>query len=157
MINIIIDRTYGGPTLVELGYLLDEGTEPVTAAWRNTRTEMEIIRAWPDRDFTLILCDASLMERTCVLLGLRYVLQPDMVQAGVSALNSAVAGAWRPFTNRVGSPVSRSVFIQAIADRIRRGKDAPALRKLAVDCVLDGTPVIDMDVLFGLRMTGARV
>jgi hypothetical protein len=97
------------------------------------------------------------MERAATTLGLRFNLDPGAKVELARSINTTAGGKWRTIATQCGPTVSRGAMVQIVADHIRKGNDAPPLRKLLVECLLEGTTAVDFDVLLGLRMQGARV
>ena len=156
IITLRIAEGYTGVTLVEMEPLLDLGDEALAVRWENTKPEMRLLRRLGGRKITLVVPDLTAMERAATALGLRLNCKPEHLVAAVDAINSP-EGGWREFSMRMGPQLSRGIALRAMANIVRQGERTDELQKALVDSVLEGTSPVDLDVLYLLRVKGARV
>lgn len=156
MLSLRIEDKYTGVTILEMEPLLDLSNEPIEVRWENTKPEMRLLRKCAGRDVTLVVPTLVAMERAASLLGLKYVVERNLVINGIDSLNEPT-GHWREFSNQNGPYLARGAVMQAFANQLRRGGDFAPLRKVLVESVLDHTSPVDVDAFLGLRLKGARV
>jgi len=153
-IDIVIDKEYCGPTILELAPILDEITEdPVKVRWENTKPELRAIKSRPDRRFLVCVADMHMMERAVAMLGQRIKIEDAAMRVGVIALAAAPQQQphdWRNYLDQAKDLNPRHVILKAAADSVRAGENT-LLTSLIDDLVFGGIDPRDMDIMFRLR------
>ena len=154
-LEIKIDPNYKGPTLGEQITLLDlEGSQPVEASWTGSRQDIAAFKKIGDRKITLYVPNQFAMDRASVICGYKFPIFKNQVAQYRTAIGVDPQGGasdWRGYLDKFGSSFSKSIMMRDTAHAARKKNDARLLRKVVVDCVLNGVSVADADVLIGLR------
>ena len=156
MVTLRVLPVYPGATILEMASLLPLSNEPIEMKWGNTKSEIRLLRDYPDRDVTLVVPDLAAMERTAVALGLPIQSVRGEANRAAAEVNSK-AGTWREYAARMGPTVSRGMILRATAQYARIGRDVRSVRHVLIESVLNHTAPIDPDVLISLRNAGAKV
>jgi hypothetical protein len=159
-LEIKVDPSYKGPSLGEQITLLDlEGSQPVEATWTGSKQDFAAFKRIGDRKVTLYVPHQFALDRASNALGYKFKIRRDQIAQFRNALvgdpqTGAKSSDWRGYFEKFGAAFSKNIMVRDIAHNTRT-KTAPdatrLLRKIAVDCVLNGVSVADADVLLGLR------
>jgi hypothetical protein len=156
MIRLRIADKFQGPTMEQWAPLLDPApTSEIEVRWTGTKQDTRLLRKFVQLSITLVVPDLRAMERAASYLGLRFHLDPGLLETGGKSLLDRSISDWRAFTYGVTPPVARGLMIRLGADSIRKGHN-PKLRLVASECLFEGVAPIDADVLISLRSCGAR-
>jgi hypothetical protein len=150
MKRLVVRPHFEGPTILELGFLLDEPRSSFEVRWTNSREEVSLIEKYPHHSWTLCVEDLQVMERTASMLGIDPVPGMDDIKTAVLSLLRRTSN-WRSFTGRLGNAASRSIVTHIAAQSLRKGENNRFLRRFAQECGLNGVSPIDVDALTRLR------
>ena len=155
MITIRIEEGHRGPSILEMGTLLEQGG-PIVVAWENTGPEIKLLGQYQDRDITLVVPDLITMERAASTVGGSYVISLELkTRASYSLIRKG--GNWREFAQQVGPAVARAALFSLMAANLRAGHDIPAIRKVLVDSLFCNISPVDIDVLVAIRASGVKL
>jgi hypothetical protein len=146
MIDIVIERDFTGPSLLDLEPILDTITAPsIVVRWHNSKAEQHLIRRHRDRNFVLMINDIPAMEAVVNALNLPIKLTPEYLEQVKMSLVSRKNYNWRS-----SSIEARKSIITKLASEALRKGDKPKLSKVVTRCLLDGVSAMDADVLLRL-------
>jgi hypothetical protein len=151
MVDIKVNPSYAGPTILELASVLADVQGPVDVRWQGTRAEYHALENCNGRLFVLHVQDLAAMERAATALGNPYTFETSLLATALSSLTSRKAYNWRAFSDGVGTAVTRSLLTRLSAGAIRKGL-IPRMANIASECIIEGTNPIDADVLLRLRV-----
>ena len=159
-LEIKIEPSYKGPSLGEQISLLDlEGSQPVEAAWTGSRQDIAAFKKIGDRKITLFVPDRFALDRAANALNYKFKIYNEQRIQYRNALGGDPQGGfsssdWRGYIDKFGASFSKNIMVRDTAANTRK-KIAPEetrlLRKVVVDCFVNGVSVTDADVLIGLR------
>lgn len=110
MLSLRIEAEYAGPTLAEMEPLLELSDEPIEVRWENTKAEIRLLARCGQREVTLVVPNLVGMEKAASTLGLKYVVERDLILNSLSSLNEPV-GQWREFSTQNGPYLARGLGI----------------------------------------------
>lgn len=151
MIRIHIDPAFAGPTLLEMSYLIEEGTGPIEVRWGNTRQEIRLVRKLRSRVVTLVVNDLVEMHRAATTVGTKFAFDASVKGNAVRALNDKQVSNWREFATKVGFDTARGTLVALASDAIQNRKNPKLFRAVVDTCLFEDVAAIDADVLLGLR------
>ena len=151
MVEIHVNPTYSGPTLLELAPIMDDVQGTVEVRWNGTKEERTLLGKFPGRAVRLMVPDLPAMERAATTLGLPYGFDTALLTTALTSLTSRKAYNWRSFSDSVGTNLTRSILTRLSAGAIRKGV-TPRLANIASECLIEGINPIDADVLLRLRV-----
>lgn len=151
-LEIKLNPEFNGPTILELGPVLDETTGEVEVRWENTKPEIAFLKANPGRYYILNVYDIQVFERTCVAFGTSFMIDSTLLESARLALKSRRAAQnWEHISGQYGVNVSRGLLTRIIADSIRSGKEPKTVALVAREILLNGVNPLDASVLLRLR------
>lgn len=154
--QIRVEDKFAGPTLSEMEFLFHLGEGPFEARWEATHSDIHLAHKYKHKDITLVVPTLSVMERVASQLGLPISMDRNQLVSIPYKLNS-LDNNWRAFSGATGHTVTRSALLHITASGLRKGKNATHMRReLAADLLSNVSPA-DLDVLYMLRIKGARV
>jgi hypothetical protein len=151
MVDIKVNPSYAGPSILELAPVLADVQDPVEVRWQGTKAEYRVLENCNRHKFILHVSDLAAMERAATMLGNSFTFETALLATALSSLNSRKAYNWRAFSEGVGTAVTRSLLIRLSAGAIRKGV-IPRMANIASECILDNVNPIDADVLLRLRV-----
>lgn len=155
VVDIIIQKDFEGPTILELVSIMDEIAEdPIRIDWSNTRDEQHALRSYPKRQFILYVRDFPSRDRAVGVLGLPLKIEQPVLDRAKSVLCDVQNYDWRAFCdeNKIG-PSTKNILLKLVAESLRKG-NRPVLVDIIEPLFLGGISVVDVDVL--LRIKGRK-
>lgn len=151
MVDIRINPTFNGPTILELTSILADVQGTVEVRWQGTRAEYTALEQNPKRAFILHVQDLPAMERAATALGQPFTFDTSLLAIALTSLTSRKAYNWRTFSDSLGIAVTRSLITRLSAGAIRKGK-TPIIANIAAECLIEGVNPVDADILLRLRV-----
>jgi hypothetical protein len=155
MIEIVIDKEYAGPMILELASVIPDITDKaVKLRWTNSKDEIYIFKKF-DRDFILVVPDFYIFDRTVATFGKRLHVSAGVIERAKKVLTDKKEYDWRHFTEELHDISPRYLLLKLVADAIRRGVQ-PSLAEIVGKVFLEGISYTDVDVLIRLRAPHVR-
>ncbi len=155
MIEIVLDKEYAGPTIIELASVIPDITDKtVKLRWTNSKDEVYILRQF-DRDFVLIVPDFYTFDRAVATYGKRLYDSAGEIERAKKALTDRKEYDWRRFTDELHDISPRYLLLKLAADAIRKGIQ-PSLAEIVGKVFLESISPTDADVLIRLRAPHMR-
>jgi hypothetical protein len=150
-VEIIVNKDYEGPSILELTDIIDGIDEAVKLDWSNSRDEISTLLRFPKNKFILYVKDFHTLDRTASTLGLFLKPPEPVVAKAKTVLVEPKEYDWRNFCkqNEQG-PSTRNILLKLTADAIRKGLQ-PALADILASVFHDGVSIVDVDVLLRLK------
>jgi hypothetical protein len=153
-VEIIVNKDYEGPSIIEMAENIAGIDEAVRVDWSNSRDEIATLLRFPDKKFVLYVRDFSARDRTVSALGLPLRLEEAVVERAKTVLIRPAEYDWRNFVKQNSEgPSTRNILIKLAADALRRG-NRPVLADIMEPLLFGGISVVDVDVL--LRAKGGH-
>ena len=150
-VEIIVNKDYEGPSILEMTDIIDGCDEPVKLDWSNTRDEITTLLRFPKSRFILYVQDFSMRDRTAATLGLPLKIEEPVVERAKVSLIQPKEYDWRNFCKQNSDgPSTRNILLKLTADALRRGIK-PALADIVGSLFHDGISIVDVDVLLRLK------
>ena len=150
-VEIIVNKDYEGPSILEMTDIIDGCDEPIKLDWSNTRDEITTLLRFPKGKFVLYVKDFSMRDRTASTLGLFLKLEEPLIERAKTALIQPKEYDWRNFCKaNSDGPSTRNILLKLTADALRRGIK-PALADIVGHLFHDGVSIVDVDVLLRLK------
>jgi hypothetical protein len=154
-VNIILDKDYIGPTIMELEPALDRiEADVVDLRWGNTKDEIRILRQHP-RKFMLRIADPTVWDRTIATFGKRLRIASPLLERAKLVLSDLAAYDWRKFITQIPGTNPRYLLLQLAANAVRLGKQ-PQLAHIVASTFVKGVGAQDADVLLRLKSPHMR-
>jgi hypothetical protein len=156
-IELAIDPDYDGPTIMGLAASLEKMEQGnVHIRWDNTRREIRLIRAFPNRTFVLHVKGDVDAKRAMMLLGLPLKLDSTMLERAKLVLGHQKSYDWHKYAESVGPVIAKSLVIKMAANLVRSGNPNPFLIEAVKNVVLKDVAPIDTDLLLRLGWLEAK-
>lgn len=156
MLSLRVEEKFGGPTIIEMESLLAWGDGVFEVRWEGSKTEIHLAKKHADLGIALVVPTLAAMERAASALGLPFTMDRSVMVNGMTTLNKP-DGRWRDFSYNVGPQVARGAVMRALANAMRKGEQSSTLQRTVVQNILDQVQPADLDVLYAMRLRGARV
>src|SRR5258708_21796836 len=146
-VEIIVNKDYEGPSILELTDIISEIDEAIKVDWSNSRDEISTILRFPGKKFVLYVKDFSARDRTASTLGLFLKLEEPVVERAKTLLIQPKEYDWRNFCRQnEHGPSTRNILLKLTADALRKGI-RPVLADIVSSLFHDGISIVDVDVL----------
>jgi len=155
MIEIVLDKEYAGPSILELISVIPDITDKtVKLRWTNSKDEVYALKQF-DRNFALIVPDAYTFDRTVATFGKRLKISAGIVERAKFVLTDKKGYDWRHFVEELHDISPRYLLLKLAADAIRKGIQ-PSLVEIVEKVFLESISPTDADVLVRLRAPRMR-
>ena len=155
-VELVWDKEYRGPTIVELAPAIDRVEAPVIdVRWGNTKDELRILRQHSNRKFLLKITEPKVWDHTVATFGKRLQIAPTLLERARVVLVDLQAYDWRKFLEQTSTVNPRYLLLQLVADGIRKGKQ-PKLAPIVSSTFMNGVGPQDADVLLRLKSSHMR-
>jgi hypothetical protein len=150
-VEIIVNKDYEGPSILELTDIIDGIDEAINVDWSNSRDEITTLQRFPKNKFILYVKDFHTRDRTASTLGLFLKLEDAVVTKAKTVLVEPKEYDWRNFCKQnTAGPSTRNILLKLAADALRKGLQ-PSLAGVVSSIFHDGISIIDVDVLLRLK------
>jgi hypothetical protein len=156
-VEIVIDKEYAGPGIVELSSSIPNITDKtIEIRWTNSKDEIHAMHGFrfPGRQWKLHVPDAPTFDRALSTFGGRLKLPAHVLDQAKIALIDPQNYNWRKFSEELHDTSPRYAVLQLAANAIRKGMK-PSLAEIVRNIFIDGISPIDTDVL--LRLKSGRI
>jgi hypothetical protein len=156
MVEIVLDKEYTGPTIVELATTIPDITDTVIKLrWTNTKDELHTLAQFK-RDFLLIVPDSLIFDKAVATFGKPLNVSQSILERSKLVLADRKGYDWRHFSEELHESISpKYLLLKLAADAIRKGIQ-PSLAEIVGKVFLDGISPTDADVLIRLRAPRMR-
>jgi hypothetical protein len=149
-IEIVVNKDFEGPSILELTDIIPEVEEALGIDWSNSRDEIATLRRFPNKKFVLYVRDFSMRDRTVAALGLPLKIEGSLAERAWHSLVYPKEYDWRNFCKQNDGASTRNILLKLAADSLRRG-NRPAIADLITPLFLEGISIVDVDVLLRLK------
>jgi hypothetical protein len=155
LVEIIVDKEYSGPGILELAATIPEiADKTVKLRWANSKDEIHALARF-SRNFTLVVPDVLLLDRTIATFGKRLKVSAAVLERAKFVLADKKGYDWRSFIGELRETSPRYLVLKLAADAVRKGVQ-PSLAEIAGKILSDGVAAADADVLLRLRSPRMR-